>query len=83
MAWEANGTAELAVVLVLLQQNAPGDERVTVGGDKGYDSRDFDKECRHMKVTPHVAQNDSASWRQAVDERTTRYAGYRTSQRKR
>jgi hypothetical protein len=30
-----------------------------VGGDKGYDTRNFVNECRHMKVMPHVAQNDS------------------------
>ena len=58
MAWEANGTAEREAALVMLEQ-IPGDERVTVGGDKGYDTRDFVKECRHMKVTPHVAQNDN------------------------
>ena len=34
IAWEANGTAERDVALVMLEQ-VPGDERVTVGGDKG------------------------------------------------
>ena len=36
-----------------------------------------------MKVTSHVAQNDSRPGGSAVDERTTRYEGYRISQRKR
>ena len=35
-----------------------------------------------MKVTPHVAQNDT-SRRTATDERTTRHDGYALSQRKR
>jgi hypothetical protein len=72
MAWEANGTAERDVALVMLEQ-IPGDEPVTVGGDKGYDTRDFVKECRHMKVTPHVAQNDNRPGGSAIDERTTRH----------
>jgi len=82
MAWEANGTAERDAALVMLEQ-IPGDERITVGGDKGYDTRDFVKECRHMKVTPHVAQNDHRPGGSAIDERTTRHEGYRISQRKR
>jgi transposase len=82
MAWEATGTAERDAALVMLEQ-IPGDERVTVGGDKGYDTRDFVKECRHMKVTPHVAQNDHRPGGSALDERTTRHEGYRISQRKR
>ena len=82
MAWEANGTAERDVALVMLEQ-IPGDEPVTVGGDKGYDTRDFVKECRHMKVTPHLAQNDGRPGGSAIDKRTTRYEGYRISQRKR
>jgi transposase len=82
MAWEANGTAERDAALVMLEQ-IPGDERVTVGGDKGYDTRDFVKECRNMKVTPHVAQNDNRPGGSAIDERTTRHEGYRISQRKR
>jgi len=82
MAWEANGTAERDAALVMLEQ-IPGDELVTVGGDKGYDTRDFVKECRHMMVTPHVAQNDNRPGGSAIDERTTRHEGYRSSQRKR
>ena len=30
------------------------DGRITVGGDKGFDTKEFVRECRHMKVTPHV-----------------------------
>jgi hypothetical protein len=52
----ANGLAERAAATTMLQQIA-GFHRVTVGVEKGYDTRDFAKECRHLRVTPHVAQN--------------------------
>ncbi len=35
--------------------------RITVGADKGYDTRDFVEALRLLKVTPHVAQNTSAN----------------------
>ena len=60
-----------------------GDNRVTLAGDKGYDTKDFVAELRHMRVTPHVAQNDSGGRRSAIDGRTTRHAGYRISQQRR
>ena len=37
--------------------DTPGDHRITVGGDKGYDTREFVKQCRELKITPHLAQN--------------------------
>src|SRR5262249_14489279 len=52
----ANGTAERDAALVMLER-IPGKKQVTVGGDKGFDTRDFVAECRHLGVTPHVAQN--------------------------
>jgi transposase len=82
MAWEANGTAERDTALLMLEQ-IPGDGPVTVGGDKGFDTKDFVAECRHMGVTPHVAQNDGRRGGSALDRRTTRHEGYRISQRKR
>jgi hypothetical protein len=50
-----NGTAERDAALVMLQR-IPGGKQVTVGGDKGFDTRDFVAECRHLGVTPNVAQ---------------------------
>jgi len=82
MVWEASGTAERDTALAMLEQIA-GTKRVTVGGDKGFDTADFIAECRHMQVTPHVAQNDGRRGGSALDQRTTRHAGYRISQRKR
>src|SRR6201992_3361993 len=80
--FQANGTAERDAALVMLEQ-IPGVERVTVGADKGYDTRDFVAECRRMKVTPHVAQNVNRRGGSAIDGRTTQAAGYAMSQRKR
>jgi IS5 family transposase len=82
MAWEANGTAERDTALRMLEQ-IPGQQRLTVGGDKGFDTANFVAECRHLQVTPHVAQNDKRRGGSAVDERTTRHESYRISQRKR
>lgn len=80
--FQANGTAERDAALVMLEQ-IPGESQVTVGGDKGYDTRDFVAECRNMKVTPHVAQNTKRSGGSAIDGRTTRHGGYEVSQKKR
>ena len=82
MVWEATGTAERDTALAMLQQ-IPGGRWVTVGGDQGFDTAEFVSECRHMQVTPHVAQNDGRRSGSALDQRTTRNEGYRISQRKR
>src|SRR5437879_5353349 len=80
--FQANGRAERDAALVMLEK-LPGTQPVTVGGDKGFDTRDFVKECRHLRVTPHVAQNDKRRGGSAIDGRTTRHQGYAISQRKR
>lgn len=82
MVWEATGTAERDAAMAMLEQ-VPGTGRVTVGGDKGFDTADFVRECRNLRVTPHVAQNVARKGGSAVDSRTTRHAGYRISQKKR
>jgi transposase len=79
---EANGRAERDAALLMLEQ-LPGDQRLTVGGDKGFDTAEFVAECRHMNVTPHVAQNEKRPGGSAIDQRTTRHGGYAISQRKR
>jgi transposase len=78
----ANGTAERDAALIMLEQ-IPGGKQVTVGGDKGFDTRDFVAECRHLGVTPHVAQNLGRRGGSAIDARTTHHPGYRLSQKKR
>jgi len=82
MAWEATGTAERDTALLMLEQ-VPGEGRITVGGDKGFDTQEFVRECRHMQVTPHVAQNHGRSGGSAIDQRTARHPSYQMSQRKR
>ena len=82
LAWEATGTAERDTALLMLEQ-VPGDRRITTGGDKGFDTKDFVGECRHMNVTPHVAQNHGRRGGSAIDRRTARHESYRISQRKR
>lgn len=79
--FQANGTAERNAALVMLEQ-LPGGYRVTVGADKGYDTRRFVAECRNLKVTPHVAQNTARSGGSVTDQRTTRHEGYAVSQQK-
>src|SRR6516162_5571646 len=82
LVWEATGTAERDAAMAMLQQ-IPGTGRVTVGGDKGFDTADFVRECRNMCVTPHVAQNLARRGGSAIDGRTTQHAGYHISQKKR
>ncbi|MGA7522043.1 MAG: IS5 family transposase [Acidobacteriaceae bacterium] len=79
---EANGRAERDAALLMLEQ-VPGEGRITAAGDKGFDTREFVAECRHMNVTPHVAPNTGRPGGSAIDARTTRHAGYSVSQKKR
>jgi len=79
---QANGTAERDAALVMLE-HLPGANRLTVGADKGYDTRGFVAECRHLNVTPHVAMNTGRRGGSAIDQRTARHAGYEVSQKKR
>jgi len=78
---EAHGRAERDAAM-LMAEAIPAGKRVTMGGDKNYDTQEFVGELRGMNITPHVAQNNT-NRRSAVDERTTRHAGYEVSQRKR
>jgi transposase len=80
--FQANGTAERDAALVMLERITTP-RRITVGADKGYDTKDFVAECRQMNVTPHVAQNTKRNGGSAVDARTTRHASYAVSQLKR
>ncbi len=79
---QSNGTAERDAAM-LMAQSIDGVDRVTLAADKGYDTKDFVKEMRHMNVTPHVSQNDKRRGGSAIDGRTTRHPGYKISQRKR
>ena len=78
---KASGTAEREAAADMMSE-LPGKKRLTVGADKAYDTKEFVKQARSMSVTPHVAQNNR-NRSSAIDNRTTRHAGYPVSQRKR
>jgi transposase len=78
---EANGKAERDAAMLMMEA-IPSGKRVTLAGDKNYDTQEFVAELRGMNITPHVAQNDT-NRRSAIDQRTTRHVGYEMSQRKR
>ena len=77
----ATGTAEREAALAMVEKRV-GAPRITLGGDKNYDTHDFVQELRQNRVTPHVAQNNRHR-SSAIDARTTRHAGYAVSQKKR
>ena len=79
---QCNGTAERDAAM-LMTERIEGKGRVTLAGDKGYDTKDFVKEMRRLNVTPHVSQNERRPGGSAIDDRTTRHAGYKISQQKR
>ena len=72
-----SGTAERDAAVMMIDQ-IPGRHRITVGADKGYDCKDFVKNCRQLATTAHVAQKEKDS---AIDGRTTRHQGYNVSLR--
>lgn len=75
---QATGKAEREAALKMARRTIK--TASTLGAGKGYDTADFVKSMREMKVTPHVAAKKSGS---AVDARTTRHAGYAISLKKR
>jgi|SRR5579863_4505902 transposase len=75
---QATGTCEREASLEMVDE-IPGEGRVTLGGDKNYDTKDHVAQLREKNVTPHVAQKKNS----AIDERTTRHPGYKVSQEKR
>ena len=79
----ATGTAERDAALRMAARIPGGTRRVTLGGDKNYDTKDFVAKLKEAAVTPHVAQHEHARRSSAIDARTTRHEGYVISQRKR
>lgn len=78
----ATGTAEpeAAALMLARERDKRGRGRMTVGADRGYNTRGFVGQARSLKVTPHVAQKQRHN---AIDGRTTRHNGYQSSQRRR
>ena len=67
----ASGTRERKAAVDMVTR-LPGNHRVTVGADRGYNTPDFIDDLRCRNATPHVS---------AIDGRTTRHPGYIASQR--
>ncbi len=80
VATRASGPAERLAARHLIEPHADRPQKVTLGGDKGFDTQDFVAELREINVTAHVAQNTNER-RSAIDGRTTRHAGYAISLR--
>ena len=80
---EADGYAERdAALLMAYQKRRKSNKPMTLGADKAYDTQDFVRALREMKITPHVTQNDRHR-KSAIDGRTTRHTSYQISQAKR
>ena len=82
---QASGTAEREAALALIDRHRPGQRRITVGGDKGFDVAGFIGELRDRNVTPHIAINghvrvSGKPRKTAIDRRTTMHSGYAASQ---
>src|ERR1700689_1958288 len=75
---EATGRAEREAAMLMVEA-IPSGKRITLGGDKNSDTRELVQELRRMNITPHMAQNDT-NRSSAIDQRTTRLAGYEVSQ---
>jgi transposase len=78
----ATGTAERDTAIEMVRDMAPS-SRITVGGDKAYDTKAFVADLRELKATPHVAQNVCRNRISAIDGRTVTHPGYAISQKKR
>jgi transposase len=76
----ADGYAERRAALAMADERLAGGRRITLGGDKGYDTHDFVADCRALKITPHVAQNQGRRGGSALDARTVGHPGYAVSQ---
>src|SRR5258708_8240252 len=79
----ADGYAERDAATMMLEGAVPGRHRITVGADKGFDTRDFVDDCRRLNVTPHVAQTSDSRRRSGIGAQTTPCPGYGESQRNR
>ncbi|MFO0681878.1 MAG: IS5 family transposase [Sandaracinus sp.] len=78
---EARGDAETSAAIDLANRALPTSNQITMGADKAYDTRGFVDAARFYGITPHVAQNEHARRRSAIDARTTRHEGYAVSQK--
>src|SRR5215470_18424542 len=62
----ASGTAEWDAAIGMLGELPLTSRRITVAGDKAYDTRAWVAAVRQMGITPHVAQNEFSSGGSAI-----------------
>jgi hypothetical protein len=63
----------------MLQEKQKGNtQRITVGADKAYDTKDLVTAARALNVTAHVTKNEKGR-RSNLHRRTTRHPGYAIS----
>jgi transposase len=79
---QATGTAEREASLDMIDKIKPVSKRITLGGDKGYDVKEYTEKLREKNVTSHPAMNDK-NRKSSIDGRTYRHKGYNVSQKKR
>ena len=71
----ATGTAEREAAIKMIVRRSPGARRLTLGADKGYDTKNFVADLRELNIAENTTNRASAS-----DGRTTRHPGYAVSQ---
>jgi transposase len=79
----AHGKAEREAAVEMIAARTQGGrlkKRITVGADKGFDTKDTVRDWRGLGATPHVAQI-TKQHPSAIDGRTTRHVGYAMSQK--
>lgn len=78
---EATGTVEReAAMAMVMRQRKKGALVATLGGDKGYHTKDFVAQLRSEEIAPHIARIQGRRT-PGLDDRTTRHEGYRLSQK--
>jgi IS5 family transposase len=78
---EATGTVEReAAMAMVMRQRKKGVLVATLGGDKGYHTKDFVAQFRSEEIAPHIARIQGRKT-PGLDDRTTRHEGYRLSQK--
>src|SRR5215213_6139583 len=75
----ATGTTEREAAIKMIVRRSPGTQRLSLGADKGYDTKNFVADLRDLNIAPHVARN-TTNRASAIDGRTTRHPGYAVSQ---
>ena len=76
----ADGKAERRAAEAMADERLAGSGRITLAGDRAYDTHGFVASCRALNITAHVAQNHARPGGSALDARTTRHPGYAFSQ---